>query len=132
MPQISPSIRRDYDTTTALRCALISDIPAADFIPGPGVPLTLTAQGWKPAVAGDTVYGFSSRQAWGDGGPFSDPVTCYGNGVRFTYTDGGLIPGQALYLTYAPGILTTEAEGNGAPVAYALTTTDIITTGGLL
>lgn len=125
MPVLIRSPKADYDATNAMRVPIYADIPAAADIPGAGVPLKLTPAGWVPAAAGDTVRAWSSRAATANNsGPFAEPVTAYGAGVRFHYSDTPLEPGTDLYLTANPGELSTDA--NGEPVAYALTTRDIV------
>lgn len=131
MPDITRSPRADYDTTTAQRAHLTSDLVAAADIPFAGVPLTYvedtTGQGYsrlaaRPAATGEPIHGWSARKALA-----GEPVVGYGPGVRFNQVTSGLTPGQLLYRGATPGALSTDVSGT--PIAWAASATDIVTGG---
>ena len=99
----------------------------------------------EAVVEGDVLYLKSDGLLWlADGtaatapavargfaaGPASanEPVTALCYGWRFLYdTAAGLTPGALLYLMSTPGRLSTVATTGGTtPIAYAVSTTDIV------
>lgn len=65
--------------------------------------------------------GFSARAV-----KAGQKVTLLGKGTRFRYADGGLAPGDKLYIGTTAGRLDTAATtGDSVGVAQALTATDI-------
>jgi hypothetical protein len=68
------------------------------------------------------VVGFTARAT-----AIGQPVTLFGPGSRFKYSDSLLTPGDAYYLGATAGRLDTGATtGDGFGYAFALTATDIV------
>lgn len=121
-----------FDTSQALTVQSIVGLIAGEAI-SCAAPCYIKASDGKVYNANGTaadvaakVRGFSSRNA-----RVGQPLTLFGRGARFHYSAAGLIPGADLFLGTTAGRLDTAATvGGTAPIAFAVTSSDIIV-GGL-
>lgn len=127
MTTVTKSATADIEATSILWNSRISDVIAGEDLDlaapcyiASGDGLVYMSDGTAADEAAG-VDGFTPRNV-----KAGEPVTLFGIGTRYRYSDGNLTPGQRLYLDTVAGQLNdAPTTGDAVGVAKAINTTDI-------
>lgn len=127
MTLVTRSSLASIDISSAKRAPQIADLIAGEDI-DIAAPCHIDASDGKVYMSNGTaadadaaVDGFAGRNA-----SSGEPVTLFGNGVRFKYAASGLTPGATYFLGATDGRLDTAATtGDAVGVAKAINATDV-------
>ena len=127
MATVAKSAQADVEATSILWNPRMSDLVAGEDLNIAAPCYIASADGlvyMSNATAANEaagVDGFTPRNV-----KAGEPVTLFGEGTRFKYSDGNLTPGQRLYIdTVAGGLNDAATPGDAVGVAKAINTTDI-------
>lgn len=122
---VAKSANAGVDATTAMVGPQVSGLLLGEDV-GAGTPLYVKNDGklWKAsgaaANAAADCAGFSARA-----GKAGQACTLYGAGVVFKYSDGGLTPGQRLFLGTGGTLSSTASVGDAVGIARAVDDSNI-------